>query len=1240
MIRTIFTFLICLCAIPTIAGSSRYDNNHILYWDDTSHLEYMLNTDTKEAMLGSGLDDEKAAIHYPPNGDPWWDNMTNLWENIVVASSIEYEGETYIVTKVSNNAFYKSTEVRTIELPETITEIGNFAFGYCTNLERVNIPEGVKSISMGMFYVCKNLTSIHLPSTIETIGSQAFIDCVLLESINIPSNCTSVDNDAFSWCLKLSTLTIEDGIKPLNLGYAFSFGPMWQAYMEPFYYPGTFFRGLFNDCPLKNLYIGRNINFDNIGKIQSPFEVCTVKFDSSGKAIYLRSGKYYESVEFGNMVTEIHSQLFMDAQIPTIILPDSLRAVGDKAFYKAVTQPSISIPEKCDSIGNYAFVSLNNPGTLKKIDCKAIYPPRISEFSFYGQDVIVSVPEGKRDIYKKSEYWNKYFICDANDQLVDINLKYANSLYGRLSFLDLNPEDVFRLKISGILGSDDWTVISEMKNLYDLDLSDVTCENISSISSVLSHLLHFKFPKGVKIIEKNQFQGCHLTGELQIPETCERIESGAFWKAPISKLVINGPTIVEEMAFSFCTNLSEISVSGGAKLLEESFKYVMDVDNPNAGLETLTIGNDVIVEKNAFYYCTHLTNIIFDGRVASVDNGAFSDCKNIKNITFNGSISKLGGDVFDNMAIHRLDVNDLQSWCSMSFNSTKANPMAFAKDIYINGSNDFALVLPEDVCAIGNNAFYNCKGLRSLTIKGKVKQIGMNCFADCINLKNVSLSDDIENIGNGGFANCKSLTSVHLPANLSFISDSLFYGCENLTDVTIPQSVKEIRKGAFSGCKSMLKVDLPFICNSIGEKAFEKCTSLTMIKLPYNVTEIGESAFANCEGLTTVKALWETPPTVVPTSFTNVNKKCILYVPVGSVPTYYEKGWGRFPLIDEGYCMVYIKYNNYGAVKFNGDDYREFNNTIALDINSDATLTIQPDDGFYIKNLCLDGASIKPEMHSNRIELDNVTSNHILAVDFKKYVVGDVNDDDYIDVGDVSDIVRHIQKKAVENFVAIAADVNMDDEIDVGDIRGEVNLIYDYANSFMKHKMNRKQEFAYYGEMKALINNELNECFVTFVLGNTDDVSGIQMKIIIPKGWAVCKDVYGNPDVIFGKEGTSNMNIKNIIQLNDTCYQILCASTKPVCMKENENVFSLKIMSCGSDTLSDIYVPEIRISDSNANVILSSTYITVENANGSTDISNNVYNKDKINRKYIRDGHILIRTENGTYNIDGYKYNN
>ena len=102
--------------------------------------------------------------------------------------------------------------------------------------------------------------------------------------------------------------------------------------MEPYYYPSKFYRGLFNDCPLKKLYVGRTIIYDNTGKLQSPFEFCTVKYDSAGKPIYFRNGKYYSNVEFGGMVTEIHSQLFKNAQIPNITLPNSLVRIGDKAL--------------------------------------------------------------------------------------------------------------------------------------------------------------------------------------------------------------------------------------------------------------------------------------------------------------------------------------------------------------------------------------------------------------------------------------------------------------------------------------------------------------------------------------------------------------------------------------------------------------------------------------------------------------------------------------------------------------------------------------------------------------------------------------------------------------------------------------------------------------------------------------------------------------------------------------------
>lgn len=799
MIRFILSFLVFAASIPALAGSIRYDSNHILYWDDTSHLCYMLNTDTKEAVLGNGIDEEKNAIHYPPVGDDWWTNQPNLWEHVVVADSIKFQKETYTVTGVSPNAFYKCTEVKTIKLPNTIKEIGSYAFGFCVNLEDINIPEGVIGIEAGTFYCCKKIVSLQLPSTIKVIGNQAFIDCVSLKRINIPGECKSIGNDAFSWCLALNTLAIEDGITPLEIGYAYYFGPLWQPSMEPDYYPSNFFRGLFNDCPLENLYVGRNIIYDNTGHLQSPFEHCYYRQeDSLGKPIIHRNGKSYKNVTFGNNVTEIHSQLFSNASIPNIILPDSLRLIGDEAFYGAVRQSSLTIPEKCDSIGDIAFSSSN--GTLLNVDCKSPNPPRIALGTFSAENFILSVPYGCRDVYKSARYWKSRILCDPADEVVDITLKHANSLYGKLAFNDLEPGDVARLKISGVLGDDDWQTIAEMSDLYDLDLSGVTCENISVISGLTSNLMHFKFPQGLKVISQNLFSNGHLMGTVEIPESCDSIKSYAFAHSPISKLIISGPTVVEDGAFNFCRNLKEISISGGAKLLKESFEYVTNAYDLNEGLETLIIGDGVIAEDNSFYYCKHLTNIIFEGQVDSIADGAFTDCDKVENITFNGGIRKLGPTVFKNMSLSRLDINDVPAWCSMSFSSQTANPMSYAKNIYIEGSDDYHLIVSEGTDSINDYAFAGCNILKSATISKNIKKIGTGSFSYCRDLRLVSLSENIEEIGDSAFAGCISLETVNLPENLPSISSHLFYECKNLTSASIPATVKTIGDNAFYGC--------------------------------------------------------------------------------------------------------------------------------------------------------------------------------------------------------------------------------------------------------------------------------------------------------------------------------------------------------------------------------------------------------------------------------------------------------
>ena len=1236
--RFFLSFLVFAVSIPALAGSIRYDSNHILYWDDTSHLRYMLNTDTKEAVLGDGIDEEKNAMQYPPMDDDWWTNQPNLWEHVVVAESIKFQEETYTVTGVSSNAFYKSTEVKTIKLPNTIKEIGSYAFGYCVNLEDINIPEGVIGIEAGTFYCCKKIVSLQLPSTIKAIGNQAFIDCVSLERINIPGECKIIGNDAFSWCLALNTLAIEDGITPLELGYAYYFGPLWQPSMEPDYYPSNFFRGLFNDCPLENLYVGRNIIYDNTGHLQSPFEHCYYRQeDSFGKPIIHRNGKYYKNVTFGNNVTEIHSQLFSNASIPNIILPDSLRLIGDEAFYGAVRQSSLTIPEKCDSIGDIAFSSSN--GTLLNIDCKSPNPPRIALGTFSAENFILSVPYGCRDVYKSARYWKSHILCDPADEVVDITLKHANSLYGKLAFNDLEPGDVARLKISGILGDDDWRTIAEMSALYDLDLSGVTCENISVISGVTSNLMHLKFPQGLKVISQDLFSNGHLMGTVEIPESCDSIKSYAFAHSPISKLIISGPTVVEDGAFNFCRNLKEISISGGAKLLKESFEYVTNAYDLNEGLETLIIGDGVIAEDNSFYYCKHLTNIIFEGQVDSIADGAFTDCDKVENIIFNGGIRKLGPTVFKNMSPSRLDINDVPAWCAMSFSSQTANPMSYAKNIYIEGSDDYHLIVSEGTDSINDYAFAGCNILKSATISKNIKKIGTGSFSYCRDLRLVSLSENIEEIGDSAFAGCISLETVNLPENLPSISSHLFYECKNLTSASIPSTVKTIGDNAFYGCSTMKKVEIPHVCDSIGDNAFNGCSSFTSLNLPYRLSKIGVSAFANCEGLKTVKAFWSTAPVVESTTFTNVNKKCILYVPVGAVPSYYENGWGRFPLIEEGYSVIYLEGNDYGTISCGGSSYMCQDKLITLDINADVSLSVEPNDGFFIKELALDGERIEPEMHNSVIELQNLTDNHVLSVEYKRYVLGDVNDDDYIDVGDVAAIVKHIQRETLKDFIPIAADTNNDGDIDVGDIRGEVNLIYDYAQAPRTHQLRSKQMVN--DNMIRLNGSKMdNSCeyMVDVILNDVASVSGFQILMILPQGVVIPKDNVGKFVIVFDEEKCKSMNIKSLTQINDSCYQILCATSTLEEIVGGGRICSIKLVN---SNLSDIdqhvlvTMSEIRVADKYGNVVRAS--LESLRLGDTTGLTNNFTNSRNTTRKLLRNGRILIVDKKDVYNVNGVK---
>ncbi len=156
----------------------------------------------------------------------------------------------------------------------------------------------------------------------------------------------------------------------------------------------------------------------------------------------------------------------------------------------------------------------------------------------------------------------------------------------------------------------------------------------------------------------------------------------------------------------------------------------------------------------------------------------------------------------------------------------------------------------KSVTSIGDEAFYDCYDITSITIPDSVTSIGNYAFEDCSSLTSITIPDSVTSIGNYAFEGCSSLTSITIPDSVTSIGDWAFSGCTSLTSITIPDSVTSIGNYVFEGCSSLTSITIPNSVTTIGEGTFETCTNLTSITIPKSVTSIGDYAFSDCNKLT------------------------------------------------------------------------------------------------------------------------------------------------------------------------------------------------------------------------------------------------------------------------------------------------------------------------------------------------------------------------------------------------------
>ena len=212
-----------------------------------------------------------------------------------------------------------------------------------------------------------------------------------------------------------------------------------------------------------------------------------------------------------------------------------------------------------------------------------------------------------------------------------------------------------------------------------------------------------------------------------------------------------------------------------------------------------------------------------------------------------------------------------------------------------------SITIPNSVTSIGWHAFENCSGLTSIITPNSVTSIGGYAFQGCSSLTSVIIGNSVTSIEYYVFSGCTSLTSIKvesgnrkfdsrddcnaiietacnslvvgckstvIPNSVTSIGYYAFSGCTSLTSITIPNSVTNIGRYAFQGCSGLTSVIIGNSVASIGEGAFSHCSVLASITIPTSVTSIGEGAFSHCSVLASI---------TIPTSVTSIGKSVFGY---------------------------------------------------------------------------------------------------------------------------------------------------------------------------------------------------------------------------------------------------------------------------------------------------------------------------------------------------------------------------
>lgn len=760
-------------------------------------------------------------------------NTVNVWKasgvtytgELVIPSTVTYNGATYQVVGIAGSAFYGCNGITSVIISDGLTEIGGNAFCGCTSLADITIPASVTSIGSTAFYNCSSLSSVNIPDGITSIASSTFYNCSSLDTIVIPAGVTSIGISAFYGCTGL-TEVIFMGTPAQWLNMTINSNPVQYSQSLTFGSGGLLTR---LEVPEGTTTVNANCRYiSSLVSVVIPNSVTSI-------ASYAFDGCRLDSLTVGSGVTSIGSYAFrgdtlsylnyncsanilgafVKTRLATVVIGDQITAIPSSAFSGCSLLTSITIPEGVTSIGYSTFsgcsslASINIPNGVTSIG--------YGTFSGCSSLTSVNIPEGVTGIGG-----NAFKNCTALDTITIPASVTTIEYYAFDNCTSLNmvnytgtPEQWMNIAF----GSYHSNPIDYSRNLFlngepltHLEFADTTT-TINANFRYDTMLSHVVIGNNVTTIAQSAFDDCRLDS-LTVGSGLTTIGSAAFRYDTISYLYYNNTTA---------------NVTGAIV---------------KSGLTTVEIGDQMTaIPNNAFKNCTNLETLILHDGLVTIGGDAFRFCSSLVSLTLPASVDSIGGCAFEGCnsisslvipsGVDYIGLGAFNNWTALTsvvFNAENCN-VPYIGRIFGGCDSITSFIFGDSVRVIPAAICQYMTGLTSVTIPGTVDSIGQGAFEGCDSLAETHYIGTLE-----GWMGIKMLSSpVEYSRNL-FLGDSL------LTDLVIPGTMDTVNCN-LKGDTALHSITIGNGVTCIAADAFRECGHFSSVRIPNSVTTIGRLAF-------------------------------------------------------------------------------------------------------------------------------------------------------------------------------------------------------------------------------------------------------------------------------------------------------------------------------------------------------------------------------------------------------------